>query len=191
MAKEANIQSSKLARHVLIAMVAGISLGIIVELLEPKVAIDSWIYLTSAFIGTALDIIGQLFILSMKMLVVPLILFSLITGVASTANIATLGRVGAKTIGLYIFTTLIAVSIALTVATLFDIGKGISHAIEAPVSIAPPPTSFMNTLIHFIPDNPIAAMANGNIFQVIVFAVLLGLTLALMGKEGIETKTVL
>ena len=107
------------------------------------------------------------------MLVVPIVFFSLITGVA-TKNISSLGRIGFKTISLYIFTTLIAITISLLVGHIINPGQGmtINENIDSfNLNEAP---SFLEVLLNIIPDNPFDSLTKGNMLQIIFFSILLG-----------------
>ncbi len=130
------------------------------------------------------DIGGAVFVASLKLLVVPLVLFSLILGVANLgADSAKMGRVAIKTLGLYMLTTAVAIALALAVASVVDPGKGMSLTTEASFEPAPPP-GLKQVLINIFPTNPINAMAEGNMLQVIVFAVLFGFALTRLDAPG-------
>ena len=86
-----------------------------------------------------------------------------------------IGRLGGKTISLYLFTTAIAVSVALGFALLINQEKGGTSAIESPAYEPKSAPDVKDTLINIFPDNPVAAMAEGSMLQIIVFALLLGL----------------
>ena len=120
-------------------------------------------------------IIGKLFINSLKMLVVPLVLFSLICGVCGIGDIRLLGRIGIKSFLLYILTTAVAIATAITIAAGFGIGKGMNITTDAVFSAkeAPP---LSQVLIDIIPTNPILAMANDKMLSIIFFAILVGPT---------------
>ncbi|MBN2752441.1 MAG: dicarboxylate/amino acid:cation symporter [Rhodospirillaceae bacterium] len=127
--------------------------------------------------------IGTAFISGIKMLIVPLVFVSLVTGVTSMRDPAKMGRVGIKTIGLYLLTTAAAITIGLVLGTVMAPGAGVS--MEAAKAVAPKaPPSLVSTLVGLIPTNPIAAMSNGNVLQVIVFAILFGLAINMSGKAG-------
>ena len=96
-----------------------------------------------------------------------------------------MGRVGGKTVGLYLLTTGIAITIALLLALAISPGEGASSADITPSAFEPkPPQSVKDTLINIFPINPIKAMAEGNMLQVIVFALLLGIALSRTGEAG-------
>jgi Na+/H+-dicarboxylate symporter len=130
-----------------------------------------------------LHVAGELFLRGLSLLVVPLVLVSLVCGTASLDNVRRLGRMGAKTLVLYLLTTALAVALALVLAVLVRPGAGFDLAAAAGYTAreAPP---LMDTLIGMVPSNPVAALAEGNMLQIIVFAVLLGIALALSGDAG-------
>jgi Na+/H+-dicarboxylate symporter len=174
-----------LTTRILIAMVAGIVLGSIFNLLSTQ----EWMpvvvqgVIDKQLVGGLFDIIGRVFIASLKMLVVPLVFVSLICGAASLGNNARMGRIAARTLGLYLLTTAIAVSIALAVAIAVGPGLGIEMAGEANfVSREAPPLG--DVLVNMVPSNPILAMAEGKMLQVIVFALLLGFAITRSGEAG-------
>jgi len=123
--------------------------------------------------------VGQVFINLIKMLIVPLIFFSLISGITSMEETGSMGRMSAKAFGLYLATTAVAISLGLLVATVFQPGVGSSIDFET-LENAAPPKAEMNLgdlVVSLVPENPVAAMAEGNILQVIVFALLVGVAL--------------
>jgi Na+/H+-dicarboxylate symporter len=129
------------------------------------------------------DTVGQIFVRSLKLMVVPLVFVSLLCGTASLGNDAKMGRLASKSIGLYMLTTGVAISLALFIALLIQPGLGIDLAVASEFSAkdAPP---LKTTLINIFPSNPVAAMADGQILQVIVFAILMGIAIAHCGKSG-------
>ncbi len=167
--------------RILIGMIAGLMLGMIIQL--SGVADDSWIqvYLVQGL----LDAGGQIFIASLKLMVVPLVFVSLVCGAASLGGHGNMGRVGGKTIALYLLTTGIAISIALMLALVIAPGEGASGVDITPTDFVPnEPASIKDTIVSIFPTNPIAAMADGRMLQVIVFALLLGIALSRSGEAG-------
>ena len=125
-------------------------------------------------------VVGQGFIRLMQMLVVPLVFCSLICGATAIGDSKTLGKVGVKIIGFYIFTTMMAVAVALGIGLLIKPGMGLdmSQIQTAEVAASSDSVSFAETLLNIIPKNPIGALANGEMLQVIVFALIVGVILA-------------
>lgn len=127
--------------------------------------------------------IGTAFISGIKMLIVPLVFVSLVSGVTSMRDPAKMGRVGIKTIALYLCTTAVAIAIGLALGTVLQPGAGVG--MEAAKAVAPKAApSLIDTLVALIPTNPIEAMSSGNVLQVIVFAILLGLAINMSGAAG-------
>jgi Na+/H+-dicarboxylate symporter len=175
----------QLSSKILSGMVLGIILGLVLNALggaDPeKTPLIAW------FVDNVFDVIGKIFVISLKLLVVPLVFFSLVCGSASMGEDVKMGQVALKTIGLYLVTTAIAVSLALTIANIVDPGVGINTA-EAADFIAKPAPSFKDVFIGIFPSNPFQAMVEGNMLQVIVFAILVGVAILQAGDSG---KTVL
>ncbi|WP_265089873.1 dicarboxylate/amino acid:cation symporter [Psychrobacter sp. H8-1] len=128
-------------------------------------------------------IIGKLFVNSLKMLVVPLVLISLICGVCGIGDIRLLGRIGTKTFLIYMMTTALAIATAIGLGSLFGIGKGMDIATEAAFEAksAPP---LLDVFSNIIPSNPISAMANGDMLSIIFFAILIGISILMVGKPA-------
>ncbi|MDG2088358.1 MAG: dicarboxylate/amino acid:cation symporter [Arenicellaceae bacterium] len=128
---------------------------------------------------------GNLFLNAIKMLIVPLVFCSLISGITSMQDATKLGRIGGKAIMIYLLTTGIAVTLGLAFGAYFAPGEGMQMLgvsdIAANSSEVP---SLIDMIMGMIPANPIAAMANGNLLQIIVFAVGLGISLKLIGDKG-------
>ncbi len=128
--------------------------------------------------------IGTLFINAIKMLIVPLVFFSLIVGVTSMQDTRKMGRIGVKSIILYLATTAVAISIGLGFAAIFGPGEGLNMVATETAAAAPEAPTLVQTLLNIIPKNPIGALAAGNILQIIVFAIGLGISLTLVGEKA-------
>ena len=174
-----------LTTRILIAMIVGIVLGSLLNLvtganvLPAGLAsfIDVWV------VNGLFDVVGRIFVSSLKMLVVPLVFVSLICGASSLGNNARMGRIALRTMGLYLFTTAIAVMLALTVALTIDPGEGVDLPGEADFVAAAAP-SIADVIVGLVPSNPVRAMAEGNMLQVIVFALLIGFSITRAGDAG-------
>ncbi|MBE0442281.1 MULTISPECIES: dicarboxylate/amino acid:cation symporter [unclassified Psychrobacter] len=169
-----------LTGKILIAMVLGIALGLFFNYTglnaEGGFVND---YLVNGLFG----IIGKLFVNSLKMLVVPLVLISLICGVCGIGDIRLLGRIGTKTFFMYMLTTALAIATAIGLGSLFGIGKGMDLASEASFEAkeAPP---LIDVFSNIVPSNPISAMANGDMLSIIFFAILIGISILMVGKPA-------
>jgi Na+/H+-dicarboxylate symporter len=119
--------------------------------------------------------IGELFLRALNMIIVPLIFCSITTGVASVGSSGNLGRLGLKTMGYYIFSTLIAIVTGFVLVTTIKPGVGAELGFITPVEdIAAASDSFGQTLIKIIPTNIIEALAQGQMLAIIFFAILFG-----------------
>ena len=148
----------------------GLCLGLIVGLLFKDVAL-------------MLKPVGTLFINMIKMLIVPLVFATLVTGITSMEDLSKMRRIGIKTFSIYLITTAIAVAIGLAFGILFEPGSGVALSNTAAVAVkkAPP---LIDTLLALIPTNPIDSLTKGDILQIIVFAIFLGISINLAGEKG-------
>ena len=173
----------KLTKQILVAMVLGFTIGALIHGFD---------WSENAFVGEFLvggifSLGGQIFIKTLKLLVVPLVFVSLVCGASSLAGGNNMGRIGLKTVALYLMTTAIAITLALTVANIINPGLGINMAegMTFQAKEAPP---FTQVVLDIFPSNPVAAMAEGNMLQIIVFALLLGVALTRAGDAGLALK---
>jgi len=177
-----------LTTKVLVAMGLGIIAGLVINLSGLN---SEGSFIHEYVVGGLFYIIGKMFITALKMLVVPLVFFSLISGVLGIGDVRKLGSVGVKSFGLYIVTTAIAIAIAIGLATIIAPGLGANGTTTATFSAkeAPP---LSDVLINIIPDNVVNAFASGNMLQIIFFSILFGISLLMVGKkaqtiaEGVE-----
>jgi Na+/H+-dicarboxylate symporter len=168
-------------RSLTFKIVLGMGAGLAVGLLLNWSGVSGWV--ESFVVNGLLHVGGAIFLASLKLLVVPLVFVSLVCGTAALDDVAKLGRVGAKTLGLYLATTAIAVTLALVAATIVQPGAGFELESAATFEAQPTP-SLADVVIDLFPTNPIQAMAQGNMLQIIVFAGLFGLALTLSGEPG-------
>ncbi|NOR55251.1 MAG: cation:dicarboxylase symporter family transporter [Sulfurovum sp.] len=173
---------------VLWAMLLGIILGLIINLTgmnSPESFVNTYV------VEGLFYLIGKMFITALKMLVVPLVFFSLISGVLGIGDIRKLGSIGLKSFALYILTTAIAIATAIGLAALIIPLFSTPTATAASFTAKEAP-ALSDVLINIIPDNVIHAFASGNMLQIIFFSILLGISLLMVGKkaqslaEGIE-----
>jgi Na+/H+-dicarboxylate symporter len=134
--------------------------------------------------------IGVVFINLIKMVVVPLIFFSVLNGVASISDATTFGRVGSKAFFAYTATTICAVIIGLSFATFFEPGVNVHIPLALSQNHAPQ-TEISDILMNIIPPNPIKAMAEGNTIQIVFFAFFTGFALILIGDKAQLLKEVI
>ncbi len=178
-----------LTTRIFIGMFAGIFTGILLQALaddsgDLRFSIFSMELSTyGIFVEGIFSTIGTIFVNSLKMLVVPLVFVSLVLGTSSLSDPAKLGRLGIKSVGLYIFTTAIAITLAMTAALIVQPGEGLNLTTESNY-VAKEAPGLSQVIIDMFPTNPIASMAEGNMLQIIVFAVLFGIAMAMSGDAG-------
>jgi len=131
--------------------------------------------------ATSITWIGEAFVRLIRMLVVPLVFLTIAAGVAALADPKRLGSIGVKTLAMYVFTTTLAVTTGLTVATLIGPGIGATFADAVPKAMGTPPDT-ARMFMEIIPDNPVGAMADGKTLSVIFFAILVGAGVIAAGK---------
>ena len=177
------MKKNKLTSKILLAMVLGLVLGSILYNFNETSFVENFL------IGGALDLLGGIFINSIKMMVVPLVFVSLVCGSAAIGDIKKLGRVGGKTVLFYITTTAIAISIAFGLASITNPGKGLMledlAKAEYKVGTA---ESVLSIFKNIVSTNPIKSLAEGNMLQIIVFAVLVGIGISLLGNKVEKVK---
>jgi len=171
------MKHASLTVRIMVGMIAGFVLGGLLNVIP----VGQFVQIV--LIDGLFFVIGQIFLASLKMLVVPLVFVSLVCGTSSMNDIKKLGKVGGKTLGLYLLTTGIAVSLALLGAILLQPGVGFDLTTELSYQAAKAPT-LVETIINIFPTNPVKAMAEGNMLQIIVFAILVGLAMALVGEKA-------
>lgn len=177
-----------LTNKILLGMVLGVLVGVALNLAlgldethtAATTATGQWIQVF--VVNGLLDTIGQIFVASLKLLVVPLVFVSLVCGAASLGGHNRMGALATKTVVLYLFTTAVAIALAMGVATLVQPGAGVDMALASTYA-APPAPSIKETLINIFPSNPVQAMAAGNMLQVIVFSILFGIAISRTGGE--------
>ncbi|MSP33367.1 MAG: dicarboxylate/amino acid:cation symporter [Rickettsiales bacterium] len=161
----------KLWQQVLIGLLLGVFAGLI---LEEKAAV--------------LKIFGTIFISIVKMVIMPLIFFTILSGITSMQGEGNLARVGIKGFLGYIITSIFAVIIGLTSGIIFKPGVGIDlngmTEEAATTKTAPAITSFSDFLLGLIPTNPINAMASDNLLQIIIFSIFAGITINMVGEKA-------
>jgi len=177
-----------LTAKVLWAMLLGLIVGLVINIMELN---TSESFMSEYVVGGLFYVVGKMFITALKMLVVPLVFFSLISGVFGIGDISKLGKVGAKSFALYLMTTALAIATAIGLAAIIIPFFNTSHAHTADfVAKKAPPLS--DVLINIIPSNVIEAFASGNMLQIIFFSILLGISLLMLGTkakniaEGVE-----
>lgn len=128
--------------------------------------------------------LGTLFLNLIKMLIVPLIFVTLISGITSMDDLSKMKRVGLKTFFIYIGTTSIAISIGLLFGYVFKPGVDVAISSQESIKTSNEALSLVDTLLNIIPTNPVLSLAEGNILQIILFAIILGISINLAGEKG-------
>lgn len=128
---------------------------------------------------------GDLFIRLIRMIVIPLVVSSLVAGAAGMDNLRKLGRVASKTLGYYLISTTIAVSLGLFFANIFNPGVGLTLDVskEVVVKTAENP-GIVQVLLNIVPINPLGACADGNLLQIIFISLFFGFALSTLGEKG-------
>ena len=169
-----------LSTKIFIALLLGAIFGLSINFFLPSGVLKDEI-----LINGILYIVGNGFIRLMQMLVIPLVMCSLICGTMSIGDTKTLGKVGVKTLGFYVFTTAIAITLALVFALWVKPGVGLNiEAVEGTDVTIQESVSLADTLLNIIPKNIIHSMANGDMLPIIVFSVFVGIMLAKLGKKA-------
>lgn len=168
-------KKTSLSTKILMALILGIIFGIIANMFFGETlnsTLSKWILVP----------VGNIFFRGIKLIVVPLVLFSLIVGTASLGDVKKLGRIGGKIIVYYLFTTAFAISIAIAIAKITNPGLGLN---------LPKPTEFkaaeapfvMDIFVNMVPTNPFESLVKGEMLQIIVFAILFGISMTLIGEK--------
>ena len=138
-------------------------------------------------VGPAIEVVkplGDLFLRLIKFIMVPLVLASLVVGVANIGDLRSLGRIGGKTVAYYLVTTAIAVTIGLVLGNVFAPGAGLDLAGTTEKVAANETPGIIATLLAIVPTNPFAALVEGNMLQTIFFAIFLGLAITMLGEKA-------
>ncbi|QUH19943.1 dicarboxylate/amino acid:cation symporter [Alkaliphilus sp. B6464] len=159
----------KLTTKILLGLLAGIIVGLLFTG-SPEL------------IKTFVAPIGTLFLNLIKMIIVPLVFSSLIVGAASTGDAKTLGRIGGKTMVYYLLTTAIAIVIGLFLGGVLQPGAGLTIPVGVEVAQQEAP-SLVDTFLNIIPSNPLKGLVEGNMLQIITFALFLGIGLTSLPEE--------
>ncbi|NME81662.1 dicarboxylate/amino acid:cation symporter [Clostridium sp. SM-530-WT-3G] len=163
---------------IFIALLLGALAGVILHYLVPDGSIKSF------FVNGVFYIIGNGFLRAMQMLVVPLVFCSLVCGSMSIGDTKRLGKVGVKTMCFYLFTTALAITVALTVGNLINPGIGLDvSSLQSAQTTVPESKSFADVILDIVPKNPINSLAQGNMLQIILFSLIIGIILAKISGE--------
>ncbi len=162
-------------KKIISAMILGIFFGIILNIFSQ----DS--YITSFIISNVLSVISDLFISALKLIIIPLIFFSIVCGIISLSDDVSLTRLGIKTLSLYIFTTIIAISLGLFFSSYINYQPILSSSLENIVSL-----DNVESKVDIFPDNIFKSLTEGNIIHLLIFSILIGISASRI-KESIHT----
>ncbi|MBN9646653.1 dicarboxylate/amino acid:cation symporter [Terrisporobacter glycolicus] len=168
-----------LTSKILIGLFLGFIFGLILKSLPGSYIKDTVI------IGGLFKVLGTGFTSAIKMMVVPLVFVSLVCGASSMGDVKQLGRIGSKTMVFYLSTTAVAIIIALFLGSVLKPGAGLdmSAVVTGEVAIGES-KSLVDIILGIIPSNPIASFANGDMLQIIFFALLTGVAMSMVGEKA-------
>ena len=172
--------SKKLSAKILIGMAVGIVVGVVLNSFIDNPIVKNYI------VGMIFNFGSSVFTNAIQMLVVPLVLFSLVVGTCDMGDVTKMGRVGVKTLALYLGSTALAIIISLTIGSIIQpgIGFNLSAYSDAIANYKPgTPTPVVDVLIGIVPKNPVKALVNGDMLQIIFIALLMGVAISLMGDK--------
>ena len=172
-------KKSSLNRKLSYAILFGLVIGLIVG--EGTVAL----FLKEFIVLGVLNVIGQMFLRILSMLSVPVIMITLINGIARIGDIKSVGKIGGKLFTFYFLTTALASIIAIIFALIVLPGNQVNIEMSQEVTLQTP--AFAKTLINIIPENPFKSLNSGNLLPLIVFAVLIGISISILGKKVTNT----
>lgn len=161
-----------LSVQILIGLLAGVAVGLCMQGEGARLIANSWI-----------KPLGTLFLNAIKMLIVPLVFSSLIVGTCGLGDAKRVGRIGGKTIVYYLITTALAVTLGLVVGNIGHVGGGFVLA-EGLTYQAQEAPNVVDTLLNIIPANPLKALVDGNMLQIIAFALFLGGSIIMVGDRA-------
>ncbi|CEG21732.1 Proton glutamate symport protein [Planococcus massiliensis] len=169
------MKKKSLTVKVLTGLVLGAIVGLLINLFAPGSfeTLNTYVFVP----------VGQIFLSLINMLVVPLVFFSIVLGTAGLGDPAKLGRIGLKTITYFLVTTTIAIVIGLSLASVIQPGLAGDFDLQGASFESEEAPSVVDTLLNIIPSNPLAALTEGNMLQIIVFAVFIGLALTALKEK--------
>lgn len=172
-----SIKPMSLASKILIGMLAGFIIGFLFQFIPPSPFVNSYL------INGLFEVVGKIFITLLEMLVVPIVFVSLVCGVCHLGSSEKFGQLSLKVLTFFIATTLIAATIGVLCATISHVGENIHLTLSSHFA-APQAMSIKEMILNLIPTNLVAAMAQGNLLQIIIFALLLGIAISMAGIAG-------
>ena len=162
-------------KHITGAIFTGLILGILVGLFLAN---------KSEFVLTATGLVGSIYMNALNMMIFPLVFCSIVMGITSIGSAKTTGKITGAAMLFFLGTTVLASFVGLIIPRLIRLGKGVHFEMATADIQATEMNSILDTIKGLIPSNPIAAFANGNMLQVLTFAVIIGFTLIAIGEKG-------
>lgn len=164
-----------LSTHLTLAIFICLVLGIVLGLLIPG---------RLEFLLPVIDLVSGLYMNALKMMIYPLVFCSLVVGIHGIGSVSATGKIGAQTVLFYVCTTLLASLLGLFLPKALGLGTGVAIEMMESDVAATEFTSLLDTVKNLIPANPVASFANGDMLQVLVFAVIVGITCLALGKKA-------
>jgi len=169
----------RLTLWIVAGMLAGLALGMALHAHYP--AGDA----TLAGLADTLRLLPDVFLKLIKMIIAPLVLATIVTGIAGMGDSAALGRIGAKAMAWFVTAGLVSLGLGMVLVNLLEPGKGLAMQATGPIGeLATSNLSFRHFLLEVFPASMIAAMAENNVLQILVFALFAGIGLAAIGERG-------
>lgn len=169
----------RLTLYIVIAMILGIATGYALNRALPA---DSPTLATAA---ETLKLLPDVFLRLIKMIIAPLILATLVSGIAGMGDSAALGRIGGRALGWFITASLVSISLGLLLVNLFRPGHGLQFAASAKVGdLATADFTVHHFVLQIVPTSLLDAMAQNNVLQILVFSLFAGLALSAIGEKG-------
>lgn len=162
-------------KKIIVSMVLGIILGVFINLID--ISQSS----THSIIINGLDLVSHLFLSALKLIIIPLIFFSIVCGIVSLSEDVSISRLGIKTISLYLVTTVIAISLGLLFASLISYEPVLVTDLNSEINVKD-----MQSENNFFPNNIFKSMVDGNIIHLLIFSILIGISASRI-KEKIKT----
>ena len=162
-------------KHITGAIFIGLLLGILTGL-----------FLADRFapVLTVTSLLGGIYMNALNMMIFPLVFCSVVMGICSIGSIKTTGKITGASMVFFLCTTALASLAGLIIPRLIHLGKGVSFEMATSDIAATDMSNILETVKNLIPSNPVAAFAQGNMLQVLVFAVIIGFTLIAVGEKG-------
>lgn len=175
MMREKVMKKNKKTRNLTLAIFIGLILGIVFGLLMPG---------RFEWANPAISLVSGLYMNALRMMIYPLVFCSLIVGIKGIGSISATGKVGGQAVLYYVCTTLFASLLGLFLPKALGLGQGVTIEMAESSVEATEFTSILDTITNLIPSNPVAAFAEGNMLQVLVFAIIIGITCLSLGEKA-------